>query len=486
MACNQIQTEKLIILKNFINKNKDLAVQGSEQWLTERQYIVGGSEVASVIGKNPFSSLQGLIAQKVKLMCFTGNTACSWGNLFENVSELLFKTMFIDTNTENNKIYATGSIQHSTIANHRYSPDGLCCIKYIENNTECYKTTLLEFKSPYSSVPTAKVPVHYLPQIKSGLCTIDIAETGLFVNNMFRKCALSQLNYTLDYDNKYHRDTDKKLENIESTLATGLILFSINISKLHLFYNKYNKLQAHVSGSESDPEIINTHSEFADNVESNDKFDDSESDSENEKYFDDGSNILYKICKNILNYQENIALIDKQNNLYKNMIDLGNETKELFDQFLVLYKPEDNSTFINIKCVKPQINKEIIHGLTNLVLPPQLNYVKSNDIYKKYNSTKCINKFINLCIDTQQIPIAVLPYKLLRSSVIIVEKEDNYLNNIKDQIDNCIDIVKNISENSKSMDDTANLFEKHFENNAITKKYFECKPHTYDFVKDFI
>jgi hypothetical protein len=500
MNCEQIRSRKLVVLKNFINSNKDLAPQGSEQWLKDRQTCIGGSEISSVIGKNPFSTLQGLIAQKVSLTSFNGNTACRWGNLFENVSELLFKILFIDTSVAGNKIYATGSIQHNTIKNHRYSPDGLCCVLFHENGEKIYKTTLLEFKSPYSSIPTASVPPHYLPQVKAGLCTIDIAETAIFVNNMFRKCQLKQLDYTLNYDTSYHKDTDKKLQGINTVIANGIIMFSINLKKLHSFMSKYNKLRSVDPDIDSDIEsdltdgpfvLTNKHLEFLPlDIESND-FSDSESDTEDYRHFDDGSNILYKIYKNILNYQEDVPISQKLGNLTKNMIDLGLHNKQLFDQFLALYKPEDNDTFIDIKCIKPQINPEALSGkLSNFVVPHELGYIKenayANNICKKYNSGKLISAFIDSCIDKQHIPIAYLPYKLLRSSNIVVDKDTEYLESIKEKIDSCIDIVKDITANSKTMDDTANLFESYFQNNSITKKYFEDKPHSESFLMEFL
>jgi hypothetical protein len=456
-----MKTEKIIILKNFINAHKDLSVQGSVEWLEERKYIIGGSEISSVIGKNPFSNLESLIAQKVNLASFNGNTACSWGNLFENVSEVLFKTLFV---AAGDKIYTTGSIPHKTIKNHSYSPDGLCCIMF-NADTPIFKTILLEFKSPYSSVPTTKVPAHYLPQVKAGLCTIDITEVAVFVNNMFRKCTLKQLDFTTNYDNRYHRDTDKKLKDIDMAIANGLILFSIPLSKLHIFTEKYEKTRTDI-----DTNIHNSdYAEFCDGSDS-----DPDSDSEQNEYFDNVS-ILYKIKK---------VIADKQNT----MIDLGNETKELFDQFLKFYK-DDN--FIDIKCIKPQINKHAMQSnIKNLIIPDALNYVKSNDylnnICKKYNSKKILAAFVEKCKNNHSIPIAHLPWKLLRSSHIIVEKDPEYLESIRDRIDSCIDIIRDINTNSKNMDDTANLFEKHFENNLFSKKYFDDKPHSAEFLSDFL
>ena len=434
---------KLDILENFINKNKDLAEQGSQKWLNERKYIIGGSEISTLIGKNPFSNIERLIAEKVDLCSFTGNTACRWGNLFEMVTQLIFKAMFVE---KPDKIYSTGSVPHKTIKNHSYSPDGLCCIGFKENNL-VYKNTLLEFKSPYSSIPTTKVPTHYLPQVKAGLCTIDIAESAIFVNNMFRKCTLNQLDFTTNYDNSYHRDTEKKLKDIDIAIANGIIIFSITLDNLFIFEEKYKQLDTKSNNYNQ------SYMDFCDDSSG------SEFDPDENAYFDDNSNILYKIKQAINNYNE------CQYNP-KDMFDLGNATKELFDQFLDLL----DDKFIDIKYIKPQINKIALNdNVANLIIPNELNYIKDNldTICKKYNMEKILSKFTKKCKIDKSIPIAYLPWKLLRSSNIIVEKEIDYLDNIKENIDNCINIVKDINSNSKNLDDSAILLNKYFENNII-------------------
>lgn len=488
---------KIIILKDFIKLNSDLAEQGSLAWLEERKFIIGGSEISSIVGKNPFSNIQGLIAQKIGLSHFTGNTPTRWGNLFENVSELLFQTMFVN----NCRIYATGSIQHKSIVNHRYSPDGLCCMMYLNNGEKTYKTTLLEFKSPYSSVPTVKVPSHYLPQVKAGLCTIDIAEIAIFNNNMYRKCALKQLDFSIDYDNKYHRDNEKKLTDINVTIANGIILFSIKSTKIKHFNKKYynlsNTSSSSLSSDEDDikePVIIRHNLEFLSNdIHTNDKFPDSESDDEY-MHFDDGTNILRKFYRNIALYESGAYKSNKNINttLVNNLIDLGNESKEMFDQFLLNYKSDSDPSFIDIKCVKPQINRNIIASTEkNFVLAKELDYIKEDEyldnICKKYNFEKIINKFVDKCIINDSVPIAYLPWKLLRSSNIIVEKDVDYLHNIKDSIDKTIEIIKNITDIAGDcLDKRADLFEYHFNDNQVTKNHYENKKHTVDFIKDFL
>ena len=506
------QENKLEILQNFIKENSDLAKQGSQAWLDERKFIIGGSEISSIVGKNPYSNIEGLIAQKVGLTSFTGNTYTRWGNLFENVSELLFKTMFIESKE---KIYATGSILHKNIPNHRYSPDGLCYMRFIEpDKSTVFKTTLLEFKSPYSSVPSVKVPAHYLPQVKAGLCTINIADIAIFNNNMFRKCSLKQLDFSVNYNNKYHRDTGKKLKNIDASIATGIIMFSISEENIKLFNKKYDELNTvQISDSyDSDEEsflpnetfvLTNKHMEYISNkLFDNDKFPDSESDSnddEDYRHFDDGTNIMNKFYKNIALFQtrkekekkKEIDITKINDEMVLNMIDLGEETSDIFNQFLTYYKYNNEPSFIDLQCIKPEINKTLIQSNSkNFVLPVELNYIKEDkyldNICKKYNYKKIIAKFVKKCSETSAVPIAFLPWKLLRSSNIIVEKDADYLNNIKSKIDDTINIIKDITNNSKSMDDTANLFEKHFTDNAFTKNHYENKPHPTSLIQEFL
>lgn len=478
------------ILENFIKDNAGSAIQGSKKWIEERRHTIGGSEIAAVIGCNAFSNLQGLIAQKVNLTSFKGNSATRWGNLFENISELLFKTIFL---SDNDKIYATGSIQHKTIKNHKYSPDGLCILPFLDNKKIEKKITLLEFKSPYGSVPTAKVPKHYLPQVKAGMCTIDICETAVFVNNMFRKCSLNQLDFTTSYNSSYHRDTELKLKRINKAIANGMILFSISAESLPLFVDTYNDMidKKYFNDDASDdsasynpdkPNKKHKYSEFTDDICDNNPDTDLDSDIEDDIHIDDGTNILYKVK----------AIIEDST---KNLIDFGEENKEMFDQFLSLYKPDDNEPgYIDIKCIKPQLNKaaftQASAKYSTLILPNELGYVCSNDhlsgICKKYNFEKIIKLYKNKCTKNGAILIGYLPWKLFRSSNIIVDKEPDFLENIKDKIDNTVDIINDIMSNSSDLDEVANNFEKHFADSSIIKKYYEDKAPSTEYIMDFL
>lgn len=463
--------EKIKTIEEFIEKHSDNAEQGSDAWLLGRKFKIGGSEISTVEGFNPFMKLVDLVGQKIGLTSFSGNSATRWGNLFENVSELMFKTLFLK---DGYQIYNTGSIPNKEITNHAYSPDGLCLMEF--NGVE--KITLLEFKSPYGSAPTSKVPKHYLPQVKAGLCTIDIAQIGVFANNMIRKCSLAQLDFSTNYDTAYHRDTELKLKNINATISNGIIFLSIASNNLQLFLDEFESFINPVFDSESDSEsdvcMQTTGHEFSGGFDSDSE---SDCDSTERKIYDDGTNILYKIHNIVDEYSKHPDAPIK-------LIDFGNEGRQLFDQFLQLYKPENGPSFFSIKCSKPQINKTILTSKTakNLIIPNELNYVRSPgyvaNVCKKYNTEKLIENFIKLCKKTKSIPIGYLPWKMIKSSNIIVEKDPEYLVNIKGKIDETIEIVqKIISELEETETDKdkkrAELLEKYFPDNPVTKNYFD-------------
>lgn len=51
MARNKVKE-----LKNFIEDNKHLPEQGSEQWLRNRKFTIGGSEMSTITGDNPYKN----------------------------------------------------------------------------------------------------------------------------------------------------------------------------------------------------------------------------------------------------------------------------------------------------------------------------------------------------------------------------------------------------------------------------------------------
>lgn len=212
------------ILNKFIEKLGYNPEQKTEDWYKIRKTTIGGSEIATLLGLNPYNNVKGMIAGKIGLSSFNGNLATRWGNLFEYMTqkwcEIIFKMKA--------PIIETGSID-GKIEGQRYSPDGLGVVEFLNEDDE--KTNyiiLFEFKAPFSSLPNKKIPKHYLPQVKTGLFTIPITEYGIFVNNCYRKCKIDDLNFTSNYDRDFHYQDYKKLKNgleKKTTLACGVIYF---------------------------------------------------------------------------------------------------------------------------------------------------------------------------------------------------------------------------------------------------------------------
>jgi hypothetical protein len=268
-------------LISFVKTYQDGTQQRDSKWFALMGVTVGGSEISSLMGINPYSSLYDVAASKLAILenrhVWNGGDACWWGTLFEDV---LGKYVEIDLG---GVIYGD-NICVQQIMGHRNSPDGYivarfsvpqdvarddadddsendiennadddaCVVVDSENDVACdsgvvcgisipqlnlYTTAdddngelipiivLLEFKCPLSRKPTGKVPRHYIPQLWSGLAVSPIASFGLFVDSVFRKCCLLDLGDNPEYDTNYHisRANEMKDQCERLPIAWGII-----------------------------------------------------------------------------------------------------------------------------------------------------------------------------------------------------------------------------------------------------------------------
>ena len=212
--------------------------QRSTEWYAMRGKIIGGSEIASVIGKGfGGKGRDALLREKLGISAkFAGNNYTQWGVLFEPLSREFTERILLMPEP----ILEIGSMP-TPIDFLRYSPDGVGVAELnltSSNNKKCY-IILFEFKSPWGSIPECKVPEYYRPQVLTGLMAIEMCDIGLFVNNMFRRCPLSEVSLanqtTRKYDAIYHNDAAahkraplRRLNARHSgALAAGIILFVI-------------------------------------------------------------------------------------------------------------------------------------------------------------------------------------------------------------------------------------------------------------------
>lgn len=200
------KTAKSDLLIKFFNRNDDLPKQGTKKWLESRLKYIGGSEISSVTGNNPYSNKMKLIKAKAGIAPFKKNHFMLWGIMFEDI---LRRTVEI---IDNLVILETGSIIGDY--GQAYSPDGVCY-----DPTED-KIILYEFKCPLTRNQGDNVPIHYKDQVLLGLDTINICEEGRYIEAMIRRCPLLEVGFT----NYYTHDLSKSgFVDFGDAVATGIV-----------------------------------------------------------------------------------------------------------------------------------------------------------------------------------------------------------------------------------------------------------------------
>lgn len=439
---------KNAILNEFLEKNKDLAPQGSVEWLADRRFNIGGSEMSTITGDNCYCKLDQLVAQKTGFFSFSGNIATRWGKLFEFVTQILTsKILDID------EIKETGSINGS-VPNQKYSPDGLAVIKLICNDnlisdveTTEYCIVLFEFKSPLYSIPSGFIPKHYLPQVKTGLCSIPITDFAIFINNMFRKCAFEDLDSSGKYDTEFHnRDEKHNLDNLES-LAFGMILFYQTQTQKKLFYEKY-KDSIYICESNT-----NSNSKYKTEEKTKDV-----EDSETDDSSDDSLDIFNNIMNENTTQKPYVDSNSFYNHIYNNTnpIDFGKSNYRTFNDILQLF----DDKLVSVKYCEPHILKEYNN---NEFLKAQLKNKGNNDY------TNTIEKYKEIITtENDEKIIGYLPWKLIRSDIIYEPRDAQYIKKYENDIQNTISIIKKINGcNSES--DKINMFKDFFPKSKIIK-----------------
>ena len=208
--------EKLMAIIKYFNY---LPAQHSDEWLKQRNGdskcavnthlaklynftsnppAIGGSEIASLLGSNPYSNKIDLCKTKLGMKDFNGNVCTRWGNLFENVIRKIVEIDFDCCIQETGAIPVLRNSQRKPIAS--YSPDGLAtlapeyinCISRGLVSTISRDLVLFEFKCPYSRIPDGVVPAHYKSQVLMGLAGLN-CEHGIFCDALFRKTSMRQL-----------------------------------------------------------------------------------------------------------------------------------------------------------------------------------------------------------------------------------------------------------------------------------------------------
>jgi len=368
------------ILQEYLNQEISQPEQRTKEWYEIRKTTVGGSEIATILGINPFSSVEKLIRGKIGLDKFDGNIATRWGNLFESVTEKWTELVL----KMKDSIKEAGSIE-GALPGQRYSPDGLGIVEFLDEDSILQKYIILfEFKSPYSSLPNNRVPNHYNTQVLTGLLSIPIAENAIFVNNCYRKCVLPELNFTSTYDKLFHhRDWNKLKYGLERNTPYGVGVICFHQTK---------KARRAVR-------------EYMDSIYDSD-VDDVDVDADTNQYEDVDFDIL----------------------LSDEIIDFGISCEKVMDRLLYLH---DNK-FIQSESLRILHNYNRVNELDIVVMHDLHHDDHDLDITEFYNNE--INKVKQKCLKNKLKFIGVLPWKLMRTDLIHVERDQEFLEKIREPV----------------------------------------------------
>lgn len=235
---SEIELNNLIDL--FVELYNDDIKQKDNNWYQLMGTTVGGSEIAALIGLNPYTSFYDVVESKLEIckgirsFNTSNSISCWWGTLFEKVIE---KYISIDLG---NKVKGT-NICIQKYEGHRNSPDGYVVVNlYLKDGVYNIWTTdlpkelidirlifLLEFKCPITRKTTGQIPKYYKPQVLSGLDVSPIAHKGLFIDAVFKKCSLHQLKFNSQYDTSFHKKTMELIP-----IAIGVIPIFIPLTKI--------------------------------------------------------------------------------------------------------------------------------------------------------------------------------------------------------------------------------------------------------------
>jgi hypothetical protein len=224
-------TDLEALVDAFVQRHAGMK-QRDPQWVEATGTTVGGSELAKLMGMDPYGSFYDVVRAKVALR--TGQAAaggpraaCWWGIVLEDVISA-YTALDLGAPVKGDDICIR------TVAGHRNSPDGYIVARLCQDGdgrrlwttadppgeAHAPQVLLLEFKCPLSRRPTAGVPRQYRPQLWSGLAVSPVAHKGLFVDAVFRRCRLADLGDTPAYDTAYH----SKGAGWDGPVAWGLLV----------------------------------------------------------------------------------------------------------------------------------------------------------------------------------------------------------------------------------------------------------------------
>ena len=202
--------------------------QRTPEWYIFRKNRLTASDLGTVMGINPYSKRNILIAKKCGFEePFYKSSAIKHGVKFEDVAVSIYEKR------NNVKIYEYGCIPHPTIKHFGASPDGIC--DPLSKNKE-YIGRMLEIKCPKSRVINEYIPDYYELQVQGQLevCNLEYCD--------YLECAISEY----DNEQEFIDDCGEGLDVTKKNNEKGVLIETYNSSlgKDNYFYlNKFKTLE---------------------------------------------------------------------------------------------------------------------------------------------------------------------------------------------------------------------------------------------------
>lgn len=177
------------------NKYKHLSEQGSFEWIRQRKYTFGGSEMYATLNYKKKKFINKIIYDKIHENVHYQDTT-NWGKLFEPVAKII-----LIQEKDIKEIYEFSGIPHPKYPV-AYSPDGV----FIKNDD----LILLEIKCPIYKHLNENIAEQYIFQIKTGMEVLPVKEC-LFARFRFRRCLIWSNPLDSTYDYYYHKEFGKRI-----------------------------------------------------------------------------------------------------------------------------------------------------------------------------------------------------------------------------------------------------------------------------------
>lgn len=210
--------------------------QRSADWLIKKRFTIGGSQIATITGDNPYETTLSLLSDKIASLrgdVRKSNIYTQWGTMFEHVIKRFTEERF-NCKILGDECFILGE---KALAGVSYSPDGLAIVDDNALTDGRPTRVLFEFKCPYLRIPTTAPPAYYIPQVKYGLDLLQganfshhcpeladvgrIAEFGIFAEGVFRRCSFEDLDLSKEFD----KQLTPKLKGYSQVRAFGFIGF---------------------------------------------------------------------------------------------------------------------------------------------------------------------------------------------------------------------------------------------------------------------